>query len=170
MNALMFLYTRSIKNRLLGELKSPRTLAKALIMLAGFALFMIGIFTGVITYEAPMETSLLRGMTFALFLLPYLAGRFGGIGAFRLADVVFVFTAPILPRTVLLNGLLRRINGVFMISFAIIFIFAFSSTLAAIGLSHILWIGLFCILLTVVCMLFGMFLFVAYRNFFRWMA
>ena len=168
MNALMFLYTGSLKNRFKGAIRSPMWLLKALILLFAAALFIAGAVTSVVVAPEPAEQLLLKGVMFILFLFPYWAGRFGGIGSFEMADVNFIFTAPILPRTILLTGLVRRLGDIFIISFTAMLIFSFMATISVINVMQILLVGLFCLILTAVCKLFGMYLFIAYRKVYRW--
>jgi len=168
MKALTFLYTRSLKNRVLEEVRNPKSLVKALFLFFAFIVFVVGAVTGVNAGAMPLEWPLLKGFSFLLFLLPYWAGRFGGVGTFGMEDVNFVFTAPILPRSVLLSGLMRRLGGMLVISLAVVVAFAFSSTIAVIGLSHIAWVAVFSVVLSVVCKLMGMHIFVAYKKVYRW--
>jgi len=112
---------------------------------------------------------------FLAFLLPYWAGRFSGSGSFGMEDVNLVFTAPILPRTLLLSGLIRRLGGILILAFTAMFIVAFVVMLGSVGatifvpqLSQVLIVGFFGLVLAVVCKLLGMFLFVAYRQVYRW--
>ena len=91
MNALMFLYTSSFKNRFLGAIRSPKRLAKAIILILAVALFILGAVTGVMVGPEPAELLLLKGVMFLMFLFPYWAGRFGGIGSFETADVISTY-------------------------------------------------------------------------------
>jgi len=168
MNALTYLYTRSLKNRILEDGRNPKSLFKALFLILAFIIFVVGAVTGVNAGAMPLEEPLLKGLSFLLFLLPYWAGRFGGVGTFSMGDVNFVFTAPILPRSVLLSGLMRRLGGMLIISLAVVVAFAFSSTVADIEVSHIMWIAVFSVVLSVVCKLMGMHIFVAYKKAYRW--
>ena len=163
MNSLMYLNICSFKNRFLEAVRSPKLLAKALIMIFMCLLFVVSAIVGVST-GGLMEPLLLKGVLFVLFLLPYWAGRFGGVGSFGMEDVNFVFTAPILPRTVLLAGLWRRFSGMLVISFAVVIVLFFFE----VEFMYILIAGIFCFVLTVVCKLLGMYMFVAYRKVYRW--
>ena len=167
MNALFFLHTHSLKNRLLAALRDPKFIAKALGVIIFIAVIIIGALTGVRT-TAERDILVLKGVLFLVFLLPYWAGRFSGGGSYSMEDVNHVFTAPILPRTVLLSGLFKQLGGMFVIAVSIIVVIAFASTMFVISMSHILWAGLFGFILMFVCKLMGMYLFVAYRKAYRW--
>ena len=131
-------------------------------------LIVLGAITGV-HLRSPMNPLILKGITFVVFLLPYWIGRFSGGGSFGMEDVNFVFTAPILPRTVLLSGLIRRFSGMLLVTVCVACVFIFTSFLVGeIELTYILLAGLYGFILIFICKLFGMYLFVAYKKAFRW--
>jgi len=167
MNALFYLHTRSLKNRFLAALRDPKLIVKALGLIVLIAVIVVGALTGVMVREE-RDLILLKGVLFLVFLLPYWAGRYSGGGSFGVEDVNHVFTSPILPRTVLLSGLIRQLGGMLVITIAIMVVFSFAATILVISLSHVLWAGLFGFILMVVCKLMGMYLFVAYKKAFRW--
>jgi len=168
MSALFYMHTRSLKNRFLAALRDPRLIAKALGLTVFIAIIIVGALTGVQIRGENTDMLVLKGMMFLVFLLPYWAGRFGGGGTFGVEDVNHIFTAPIPPRTVLLSGLIRQLGGMLVICVAVMVVFSFASTVMVISLAHILWAGLFGLILMVVCKLMGMYLFVAYKKIYRW--
>ncbi|MCL2360528.1 MAG: putative ABC exporter domain-containing protein [Defluviitaleaceae bacterium] len=168
MNALAYLYIRSLKNRILEALRSPKLLTKTLGLLFLIGILVLGAVTGV-NLRGPMDPLMFKGLMFVVFFVPYWAGRFSGGGSFGMEDVNLIFTAPILPRTVLLSGLMKRVGGMLLIALSSITIFIFVSFLRAeTPFSNILLAGLYALILMFVCKLFGMYLFVAYKEAFRW--
>jgi len=170
MNAIIYLYISSLKNRVHGGIRSPKRLIKFLGLAFVFLLFIAGAANGVVGSVSPTEMPppMLKGTMFILFLIPYYGGRHGSIGPFGTEYMNFVFTAPIMPRTVLLAELVRRLGDMLIISLAIMTVFAFMSMNVVIEINHMFLAGLFCFVLTVVCKLFGMYLFVEYRKAYRW--
>jgi len=168
MNAILFLYACSIKNRLLEVIRSPKLLAKTLGLTFIFAIFVAGAVSGAIVSPSPAALPLFKGLMFVLFIGPFLIGRYGGIGPFTDEQINFVFTAPILPRTVLFSEVLRRVKDMTFISLAAMAVFAFMGLTVVMEVRLILLAGIFCFILAVVCKLFGMYLFVAYKGFYRW--
>jgi len=164
MNAIFFLYVRSIKNRFYNSMRSPGRLIKTLGFACILAMLIVGAATGAIVSAAPAEMPLLQGMMFILFFLPYFAGRYGGIGPFSVENVNFIFTAPILPRTVLLAEVVRRLWDMIVISIAAVTMFSFMGMVIVIEFSHILLMWIFCLALMVVCKLYGLFLFAVLNN------
>jgi len=167
MNALFYMHTRSLKNRILLALRNPKFLAKAFGLLIFIAVIVVGMITGV-NIRADRDILVLMGIMFLIFLLPYWAGRFSGGGSFDVEDVNYIFTAPISPRTVLLSGLLRQLGGMLVITVFVMVVLAFASTMFIVSIAHILWAGFFGFVLIAVCKLMGMYLFVAYRKIYRW--
>jgi len=149
-------------------LRNPKLLTKVLGAIFFIALLIVGMVTGVVITAAQTPAFLL-GYVFMSFLLPYFAGRFSGAGSFDVEDMNFIFTAPILPRAILLSGLIRRLGGIFFIALSIMIFLTFVSAMfMAITLPQILIAGVFGFVLTVVCKLFGMYLFVVYKKAYRW--
>jgi len=168
MNALLYLYTRSVKNRVIVALKSPKFILKVIGLIFFIGLILVGAITGA-NFRGEMDPMLFKGVMFLVFLVPYWAGRYSGGGSFGMEDVNFVFTAPIRPRAVLLSGLVKHIGGMLLLSAAVLTLFIFTSALAGyIELGHILIAGAFGLVLMFVCKLLGMYLFIAYRKVFRW--
>ncbi|MCL2378916.1 MAG: putative ABC exporter domain-containing protein [Defluviitaleaceae bacterium] len=168
MNAIMYLYMRSIKNKMLEWAQSPKRLAKTLGLGFIFALFVAGAASGGVVSATPAEMPFLKGIMFVLFLIPFLVGRYGGIGPFSNEHMNFIFTAPISPRTVLLSEILRRLWDMIVISLAIMTVFGFIGLTVLMEVRLVLLAGFFCFVLAVVSKLFGMFMFVAYRRAYRW--
>lgn len=167
MNAIMYMYVISIKNWIFEGIRSPKRLAKALGLTFIFLMFVLGAASGVVVSAAPIDLPLLKGMMFVLFLVPFAIGRYGGIGPFGNEHMNFIFTAPILPRTVLLAEILRRFRDMVVISLAVMAVFAFTGLTVVMEIRHIVLAGVFCLILCVVCKLFGMYLFVAYKGIYR---
>jgi len=168
MNALFFMFSRSVKNRFLTYLKSPKLLLKILGLMVLVGLIIVGVITGV-NIRGEMDPLIFKGIVFLVFMIPYWAGRFSGGGSFGMEDVNFVFTSPIRPRTVLLSGLVKSLGGIFLLSAAVFSLFIFVSSLFGyVEFLHILIAGAFGFVLMFVCKLFGMYLFVAYKWVFRW--
>ena len=167
MSALLYLYTRSLKNRLLVALKSPKFIVKALGLVFFGVILVVSALTGVFIRGELPEWAF-TGVLLLLFLVPYFAGRFSGGGSYEMSDVNFVFTAPILPRSVVLSGLFRRLGGMVLITVFIVVILGFMSTRNIITMPQILWAGVFGFVLMVVCKLFGMYLFVEYKKALGW--
>jgi len=168
MNAIMYLYGRSFRNTILEGIRSPKRLIRTLGLALILVLFVAGAVSGVVMEAAPTETPLFVGILFALYLIPFFVGRYGGIGPFTSEQVNFIFTAPILPRTVLLAEILRRFWDMFVISLAIVTVIAFMGLTVAMEIRYILLAWAFCMALAVVCKLFGMFLFVTYKRVYHW--
>jgi len=176
LNALIYLYSRSLKNRFWAALRNPKFLAKTVGLLLFLGIIGVSILATSIERAGLADLPLIQGLVFLVFLLPYWAGRLSGGGSFGMDDVNFIFTAPILPRTVLLSGLVRRLGGILIIAFSAMFIAAFvvmlgssvGATITVPMFSNILVVGLFGLILAVVCKLLGIFLFVAYREAYRW--
>jgi len=168
MNAIVYLYAVSLKNQLVAVLRSPKRLLTFLVIALVSVMFVLGAATGAIVSTVPAEIPLLKGVMFVLYLIPFCAGRYGGFGPFSTEHANFIFTAPILPRTVLLAELLRRFWDMVIISFAIMAFFTFMALTIEITVAQILLAGFFCLLLTAVCKLFGMYMFVAYKKVYRW--
>jgi len=169
------LHIRSAKNRFLAALRDPKFIAKTLGLVFFLAIIVISTLGSALVEVSISDVLLNKGLIFLVFLLPYGAGRFGGSGSFGMNDVNFVFTAPIMPRTVLLSGIIRRLGGLLLLAFsamAIVAVVVMISPAAAIialpRVSDVLIVGLFALVLTVVCTLFGMYLFVAYKKVYRW--
>ncbi|MCL2405792.1 MAG: putative ABC exporter domain-containing protein [Defluviitaleaceae bacterium] len=144
MNAIYYLHVRSILNQIFEVIRSPKRLVKALGLMSIFVMFVLGAVSGMVVVSAiPTELPLLKGMMFMLFLIPFYVGRYGGIGPFSAEHMNFIFTAPILPRTVLLTELLQRLKDMLVVSLAIMAIFAFMGLTVAMEIRHIILPGVF---------------------------
>lgn len=118
MNALLFIIKRTLKNLIKGVFKKPLVLVGYLFLLVFAVAMIIGAFampSGMVRNASPQ---LFTGiMTLVFVFLYYTTLKIGidkGSTYFRMADVNFVFTAPIRPNNVLLYAFIKQIGGTFL--------------------------------------------------------
>ena len=169
MSALIYLSTRSLKNRVFTAFKNPKLVLQILGVLLFVGILIIGAVTGAgFELRIPADLTEIKVLMFVLFIFPYWAGRYSGAGSFGMEDVNLVFTSPIMPSTLLLGGLVRRLDGMLFIVSTVLIVMFFYGTRVEMAFSQFVLAGLFGFILMVVSKLFGIYLFVAYKKVYRW--
>jgi hypothetical protein len=106
MNALMFMYRRSVANWFKESTRSVKRILAYLGYTIWAVIMLVSLSTASAT-ETPRDIIWLHLPILLLFGLTFFVGRTGGAGNFEMQDVNLAFTSPILPRTLLLYGIVQ---------------------------------------------------------------
>ncbi len=125
MASLVFLITRSAKNRFLELLRKPAKLILWALVIAGIAgIFLLSVFTRQ-SADSFTEIIWLKGLLFLLILLFFIIavqkGLSNGDVIFDMSDVNLMFVSPVNPRLILLYGIVRMAKMAFLAGFFILF-------------------------------------------------
>ncbi len=143
MRAIVYLWTRSIKNRFLMVLKKPFILILYLVII-GFLGYML--FGPAISGDMPKTKELtgyaaiLVGVFFFITGISVMTGLKQGTALFSMADVNFLFVAPISPRKVLVGGILKQAG--ILLAASVFMIFQYPNMRNAAGLDGYALLGL----------------------------
>jgi hypothetical protein len=125
MTGLVFLITRSAKNRFLELIRKPSRLILWTLVIAGIVgIFLLSVFTRQ-NAESFADIIWLKGLLFLLVLLflviAVLKGLSSGDVIFDMNDVNFLFVSPVSPRLILMYGIVRMAKMAFLAGFFILF-------------------------------------------------
>ncbi|HWR22928.1 MAG TPA: putative ABC exporter domain-containing protein [Feifaniaceae bacterium] len=143
MRAIVYLWMRSLKNRFLLVLKKPAVLVLYL-LLFGFAAYML--FGPAMSSEAPPTkeiagySAILFGVFFFIAGMSVMTGLKQGTALFSMADVNFLFVAPVSPRKILLGGILKQAG--ILLAASVFMIFQYPNMRNAAGLDGYALLGL----------------------------
>lgn len=139
--SLVYLSAVSLKNRARELLHSPSRLIVTLLLAA---ILIMNLFTmaGVRGASRPVDElySLILAVYLMVYLLPVLSGFDTGASFFSMADVHFLFPAPILSRRVLLYGLVRQMGTSLMVGFFLLFQYSWLHMLYGVTIGSLLMI------------------------------
>ncbi len=143
MRAIVYLWLRSLKNRFLLVLKKPLILVLYLLLLGfvGYMIFGLGV-----SGEAPKEkvisgySAILFGVFFFIAGISVMTGLKQGTALFSMADVNFMFVAPISPRKILVGGILKQAG--ILLAASVFMIFQYPNMRNAAGLDGYALLGL----------------------------
>jgi len=123
MNAIGYLWRRSLKNRLLQVLKKPLILVMYLLLLAFLLFVLFGI-----PAEQPQGkqnfsgyAAVLIGVFLFIAATAVVNGMKRGMALFSMADVNLLFKAPVSPRTILLGGIAKQAGTLLLASVFLLF-------------------------------------------------
>lgn len=121
MKALLFIIRRALKNLIKGVFKKPSLLIGYIFIILFIAFMLISSFilpSGLIRSGSP---GLFSGIMSLVFIFMYYTtlklGIDKGSTYFRMADVNFAFTAPIMPNKILLYAFIKQVGGTFLFLF-----------------------------------------------------
>ena len=143
MRAIVYLWLRSLKNRFLLVLKKPAVLVLYLLIL-GFVVYML--FGPALSREAPGTkeisgySAILFGVFFFISGISVMTGLKQGTALFSMADVNFLFVAPVSPRKILVGGILKQAG--ILLAASIFMIFQYPNMRNAAGLDGYALLGL----------------------------
>ncbi|MDL2219815.1 putative ABC exporter domain-containing protein [Ruminococcaceae bacterium OttesenSCG-928-O06] len=133
MNSLVFKLRKTLKNRLLQLRRKPGLLVLYLLFAGLITMSFIGASSGHMALGGNTDIGWLK-LAFLAYLLLFAftsvtAGLSTGASVFAMADVNFLFTAPVSPKLVLVDGLLQQAGKSI---FASVFILMMGSTLRSV--------------------------------------
>lgn len=143
MRAIVYLWQRSIKNRFLQVLKKPFVLILYLLLIAFLCYMLFGL---AVSDEAPKakEITGYSAILFGVFLfitgISVMTGLKQGTAIFSMADVNFLFVAPVSPRKILIGGILKQAG--ILLAASIFMIFQYPNMKNAAGLDGYALLGL----------------------------
>lgn len=121
MKALMFIIRRTFKNLFKGVLKKPSLLIGYIFIILFIALMLVASFAmpaGLIRSGSPEFFTGIMSLVFMFMYYTYIKlGIEKGSTYFRMADVNFIFTAPIMPNKILLYAFIKQIGGTLLFLF-----------------------------------------------------
>ncbi len=125
MSSLIFLLTRSAKNRLLELWRKPAKLALWILVIAMIGgIFILSMFNRP-SADSTLDIVWLKGSLFLLILLFVVIaiqkGLSNGDVIFDMNDVNFLFISPVNPRLILMYGIVRMAKTAFLAGFFILF-------------------------------------------------
>lgn len=139
--SLVYLSVTSLKNRTRELLHSPSRLIVTLLLAA---ILVMNLFTMAGKVGASRPVAELYSLIFAVYLMVYILPVFSGFetGAsfFSMADVHFLFPAPILSRRVLLYGLVRQMGTSLLVGFFLLFQYSWLRMLYGVTIGSLLLI------------------------------
>lgn len=143
MRAIVYLWLKSLKNRCLLVLKKPLVLVLYL-LLAGYICYML---FGLAVSGEPPKTREVTGYSailFGVFLfitgISVMTGLKQGTALFSMADVNFLFVAPVSPRKILVGGILKQAG--ILLAASVFMIFQYPNMRNAAGLDGYALLGL----------------------------
>ena len=125
MTALLYIFQKSMKNRIREVRQKPKVLALYAVVLIAIVGTIIPSFFGTGYTDDPSEMFMLTLMFFGLFLFLFVASVIKGLASgedlFGMYDVNMVFTSPISQDKVLVYGMMRMMKDALWGSFFIVF-------------------------------------------------
>jgi len=126
MKGILYLWLRTIKNRILQLKEHPAQLA-AYALIAALLVFVLA--TSILGSRGPVSDfhdiaelrALITGMLLFVFYSSVTSGLSSGSSFFGLHDVNLLFTSPISPRKILIYGLVRQMSASLLASVFILF-------------------------------------------------
>jgi len=121
MKALMFILRRTFKNLFKGVLKKPALLIGYIFIILFIVFMLVASFampSGFIRSGSPEFFTGIMSLVFMFMYYTYIKlGIEKGSTYFRMADVNFIFTAPIMPNKILLYAFIKQIGGTLLFLF-----------------------------------------------------
>ncbi len=123
MRAILYLSAVRLKNSLLDWLRRPARLITLLLFAALLLFSMLGARSSPLELRRPQAElgALILLLYAAVFIVSIWQGLQAGASFYSMADVHFLFSAPISPRQVLLYGLLRQAGSSLLIGFFLLY-------------------------------------------------
>ena len=121
MKALLFVIRRTLKNLIKGVFKKPILLIGYIFIILFIVLMLVASFAMPSGFIRSGSPGFFTGIMSLVFIFMYYTtlklGIEKGSTYFRLADVNFAFTAPIMPNKILLYAFIKQVGGTFLFLF-----------------------------------------------------